>query len=77
MRLGIKGKQVLGVTSIVGVVVVIVSVLHLARLASVSLDESRARADLRREAAGLTRLYAEQSTGSNDPLGVLGVLGSR
>jgi signal transduction histidine kinase len=46
MRLGIKGKQVLGVTSIVGVVVVIVSVLHLARLASVSLDESRARADL-------------------------------
>ena len=46
MRLGIKGKQVLGVTSIVGVVVVIVSVLHLARLASVSLDESRARADM-------------------------------
>jgi signal transduction histidine kinase len=46
MHLGIKAKQVLGVTSIVGVVVVIVSVLHLARLASVSLDESRARADL-------------------------------
>jgi signal transduction histidine kinase len=45
MRLGIKGKQVLGVTSIVGVVVVIVSVLHLAQLARVSLDESRARAD--------------------------------
>jgi signal transduction histidine kinase len=46
MRLGIKGKQVLGVTSIVGVVVVILSALHLARLAKVSLDESRARADL-------------------------------
>ena len=46
MRLGIKGKQVLGVTSIVGAVVVVLSVLHLARLASVSLDESRARADL-------------------------------
>ena len=46
MRLGIKGKQVLGVTSIVGVIVVILSVLHLARLASVSLDESKARADL-------------------------------
>ena len=45
MRLGIKGKQVLGVTSIVGVVVVIVSVLHLSQLATVSLDESRARAD--------------------------------
>ena len=43
MHLGIKGKQVLGVTSIVGVVVVLLSVLHLARLASVSLDESKAR----------------------------------
>src|SRR5829696_5027136 len=46
MHLGIKGKQVLGVTSIVGAVVVLLSVLHLARLASVSLDESRARAEL-------------------------------
>ena len=46
MRLGLKGKQVLGVTSIVGTVVVVLSVLHLARLASVSLDESRARAEL-------------------------------
>jgi signal transduction histidine kinase len=46
MRLGIKGKQVLGVTSIVVVVVVVLSVLNLARLASVSLDESSARAEL-------------------------------
>ena len=46
MRLGIKAKQVLGVTSIVGAVVVVLSVLHLARLARVSLDESRARAEL-------------------------------
>jgi signal transduction histidine kinase len=46
MRLGIKGKQVLGVTTIVGVVVVAMSVMHLARLARVSLDESLARADL-------------------------------
>jgi len=45
MRLGIKGKQVLGVTSIVGAIVVILSMLDLSRLASVSLDESRARAD--------------------------------
>ncbi len=45
MRLGIKGKQVLGVTSIVGVVVVGVSVLHLSRLAWVSTDESRERAE--------------------------------
>ena len=46
MRLGIKGKQVLGVTSIVGAVVVVLSLLHLSRLARVSLDESRARAQL-------------------------------
>jgi signal transduction histidine kinase len=46
MRVGIKGKQVLGVTTIVGVVVVVLSVIHLARLAQVKLDESKARAEL-------------------------------
>jgi signal transduction histidine kinase len=46
MRLGIKGKQVLGVTTIVGAVVVVLSLFQLARLAQVSLDESRARAEL-------------------------------
>jgi signal transduction histidine kinase len=46
MRLGIKGKQVLGVTSIVGASVVLLSLYFLSRLASVSLDESRARAEL-------------------------------
>ncbi len=46
MRLGIKGKQVLGVTSIVGAVVVILSILHLGNLARVSLAESQARAEL-------------------------------
>src|ERR1700730_16536801 len=46
MWLGIKGKQVLGVTTIVGAVVVVLSLLDLARLAQVSLDESRARAEL-------------------------------
>jgi len=46
MRLGIKGKQVLGVTSIVGAVVVLLSLLYLAGLASISLEESRARAEL-------------------------------
>ena len=46
MRLGIKGKQVLGVTTIVGAVVVVLSLMHLADLARVSLDESRARAEL-------------------------------
>jgi signal transduction histidine kinase len=46
MRLGIKGKQVLGVTSIVSAVVVILSLLHLATLARVGLGESRSRAEL-------------------------------
>jgi signal transduction histidine kinase len=46
MRLGIKGKQVLGVTAIVAAVVVALSLLHLASLARVSLAESRARAEL-------------------------------
>ncbi len=45
MRLGIKGKQVLGVTSIVGAVVVVLSLMHLSRLASVSLAESHDRAE--------------------------------
>src|SRR6188474_1233709 len=44
MRLGIKGKQVLGVTSIVGAVVVLLSLLYLAGLARNSLEESRGRA---------------------------------
>ncbi len=46
MRIGIKGKQVLGVTSIVAAVVVALSLLHLANLARVSLAESKARAEL-------------------------------
>ena len=46
MRLGIKGKQVLGVTSIVGSVVVALSLMHLSRLAAVSLSETYGRAQL-------------------------------
>ncbi|HEV3141327.1 MAG TPA: HAMP domain-containing protein, partial [Vicinamibacterales bacterium] len=46
MRLGIKGKQVLGVTSIVGTVVVVLSLVYVSRLARVSVEESRARAEL-------------------------------
>jgi signal transduction histidine kinase len=46
MRLGIRGKQVLGVTSIVVTVVVSLSVWRLADLARVRLEESNARADL-------------------------------
>ena len=46
MRLGIKGKQVLGVTTIVGTVVILLSAIDLARVARVSLNESAARAEL-------------------------------
>ena len=46
MRIGIKGKQVIGVTSIVGGVVVALSLVHLANLARIQLEESRARAEL-------------------------------
>jgi signal transduction histidine kinase len=46
MRVGIKAKQVLGVTTIVGTVVIVLGVIGLARLAQVRLDESRARAEL-------------------------------
>jgi signal transduction histidine kinase len=46
MRLGIQGKQVLGVTSIVVMVVVGLSVWRLADLSRVRLEESNARADL-------------------------------
>ena len=46
MRLGIKGKQVLGVTTIVGLIVAGLSVIGLARIAAVSLNESAARAEL-------------------------------
>jgi len=46
VRLGIKGKQVLGVTSIVGSVVVALSLMQLSRLAAVSLTETYGRAQL-------------------------------
>jgi signal transduction histidine kinase/PAS domain-containing protein len=46
MRLSIKTKQVLGVTSTVGAVVVVLSVYHLATLARVSLQETQARGEL-------------------------------
>jgi signal transduction histidine kinase len=46
MRVGIKAKQVLGVTTIVGTVAIVLGVIGLARLAQVRLDESRSRAEL-------------------------------
>src|SRR5260221_12899179 len=64
MRLGIKGKQVLGVTSIVGAVVILLSLLYLAGLARVSLDESRARAELIADAI-FHRAREVAATGTN------------
>jgi signal transduction histidine kinase len=69
MRLGIKGKQVLGVTSIVVVVVVVLSVLNLARLAKVSLDESHARAELLGNA--IYHRAQQVVVGGADPLAAL------
>ena len=46
MRLGIKGKQIAGVTTIVGVAVAMLSALYMARLAEVVLQESYKRGQL-------------------------------
>ena len=46
MRLGIRAKQIAGVTAIVGVAVVVLSSLYVTRLARVVLHESEARARL-------------------------------
>jgi len=46
MRFGIKGKQIVAVTAIVGIAVVALSVLNMSRLAGVVLGESNARARL-------------------------------
>ena len=46
MRVGIKAKQVAGVTSIVGLSIIALSVIHLASLARVAVGESKARGEL-------------------------------
>ena len=46
MRLSIKGKQVAGVTSIVGLAVVVLSALHVTSLARIAVVDSGARAEL-------------------------------
>jgi signal transduction histidine kinase len=65
MRLGIKGKQVLGVTSIVAAVVVVLSLLHVANLAHLSLEESKARAELLADA--IYHRAHEVDIGRGDP----------
>jgi len=46
MRVGIRAKQVAGVAAIVGLTVAGLSAVHLARLVPITLEESRAQADL-------------------------------
>ena len=46
MRLSIRLKQILGVTALVGAVVVSLSVVNLARIARLSLEDSRAHGEL-------------------------------
>lgn len=46
MRLGIKGKQIAGVTAIVGLAVVVLSALNVSRLGRVVLTESDSRGEL-------------------------------
>jgi signal transduction histidine kinase len=64
MRLGIKAKQVLGVATIVGAIVVVLSVMHLSSLAKVRLDESNARAELLANAI-FQRAHAVVSAGTD------------
>jgi signal transduction histidine kinase len=70
MRLSIKTKQVLGVTAIVGLAVVVLSVFYLAELARVRLEESQARGEL------LAKLIYQRAsdvvaTGGRDPIAAL------
>src|SRR6185503_3521982 len=69
MRLGIKGKQVLGVTTIVALIVAALSLMHLAELARVKLDESRSRAELLANA--VYHRAREVVASGNDPAAAL------
>jgi len=69
VRLGIKGKQVLGVTVIVGLIVLLLSGLYLARIAQVRLDETAAQAEALAKA--IYHRASEVVTGDVDPVRVL------
>lgn len=69
MRLGIKGKQVLGVTVIVGAIVLLLSGLYLARIARVRLDETAAQAEALAKA--IYHRASEVVTSDADPVQVL------
>ena len=70
MRLSIKTKQVLGVTSIVGLAVVVLSGFYLASLARIYLVESKARGDLLARAI-YQRAREVVATGGPDPVAAL------
>ena len=70
MRLGIKGKQIAGVTAIVGVAVVALSGLYVTRLAQVALQESHARGQLLSDA--IFHRAREIVPASQTPYAVLG-----
>ncbi len=69
MRLGIKGKQIAGVTAIVGVAVAALSALYVARLAEVVLQESYGRGLLLSNA--IYHRTRELVTASADPYAAL------
>ena len=69
MRLGIKGKQIAGVTAIVGAAVTALSGLYVTRLSAVVLHESHARGQLLSSA--IFHRAREVVTGSSDPYAAL------
>jgi signal transduction histidine kinase len=69
MRLGIKGKQIAGVTAIVGVAVVALSALYVTRLTRVVLHEAHARAQLLSNT--ILHRAREVVTGAPEPYGAL------
>src|SRR5215510_9920146 len=73
MRVGIKGKQVLGVTTIVALIVAGLSLMHLAGLARVQLDESRSRAELLANAVYHRAREVVASASGSDPAAALRV----
>jgi signal transduction histidine kinase len=70
MRLSIKTKQVLGVTSIVGLAVLVLSGFYLASLARIRLEESRARGELLANAI-YHRAREVVATDGHDPIAAL------
>src|SRR5678815_3145655 len=70
MRLSIKAKQIAAVTTIVGLAVVMLSAVHVARLARVVLHESEARGQLLANAI-FHRAREVVVTGTGDPYAAL------